>query len=346
MVFVSGLVAYLYNANKTSGDDPDKEKRADATPGPGPGRHGPPPLLAAGVTTPARTPGVRLGPDPLPPAGGGAVPARATIPATTPANPAGSAAALADGRAKIDAGDLLTGRKILNDALVAGQFTPPDVAAAKALISKANQTLIFSPQRLPNDPYATAYTVPPGGALVRIAYSHLTTGDFLCRINGITDARRLRAGQQIKIVDGPFHAVVNKAAFTLDLYLGAPGGPGSMYVTTYPVGLGKENSTPEGTWVVEPKRKLKDPVYYPPPEHGGKPIPAGDPANPLGKFWISLKGTDGQALGKTSYGIHGNIDPNSIGKMESMGCIRLRNEDIPLVYEMLFEGKSLVVVKN
>jgi lipoprotein-anchoring transpeptidase ErfK/SrfK len=66
----------------------------------------------------------------------------------------------------------------------------------------------------------------------------------------------------------------------------------------------------------------------------------------LGKFWIGLAGTDGQAIGQTSYGIHGTIDPDSIGKMASMGCIRLRNEDIALVYEMLVEGKSTVIVKD
>jgi lipoprotein-anchoring transpeptidase ErfK/SrfK len=29
-----------------------------------------------------------------------------------------------------------------------------------------------------------------------------------------------------------------------------------------------------------------------------------------------------------------------------MGCIRMANDDIPLVFEMLVEGKSLVLVKG
>lgn len=47
-----------------------------------------------------------------------------------------------------------------------------------------------------------------------------------------------------------------------------------------------------------------------------------------------------------SYGIHGTIDPNSIGKQSSMGCIRLRADDIAMVYDMMVEGKSTVVVKE
>ena len=90
-------------------------------------------------------------------------------------------------------------------------------------------------------------------------------------------------------------------------------------------------------------RKLKNPTYYSP--RGEGVIQSGDPKNPLGKFWIGLSGIDGHAVGKESYGIHGTIDPDSIGKMASMGCIRMRNEDVAVVYEMLVEGKSLVTVK-
>jgi len=131
----------------------------------------------------------------------------------------------------------------------------------------------------------------------------------------------------------------------MDIYLGGvPGDKGAMYVTTYSVGLGKDDSTPTGTWICEPGRKLTNPTYYSP--RGEGVIQAGDPKNPLGKFWIGLAGTDGQAVGKTSYGIHGNIDADSIGKQASMGCIRMKNEDIAVVYEMLIEGKSDVIVKD
>ena len=115
-----------------------------------------------------------------------------------------------------------------------------------------------------------------------------------------------------------------------------------MYITTYGVGLGKDDSTPTGSWMI--KDKVTHPTYYSP--RGEGVINADDPKNPLGPYWLGLTGTDGHAVGKASYGIHGTIDPDSIGKMASMGCIRLHNEDIAMVYELLVEGKSTVLVKD
>ena len=126
----------------------------------------------------------------------------------------------------------------------------------------------------------------------------------------------------------------------MDLYVGAPGGAGSVFITSLPVGLGKDDSTPVGAWKV--LNKLKNPTYFSP--RGEGIIAAGDPANPLGEYWLGLEGADAGTSDKASYGIHGTIEPDSIGKSESMGCIRLRDEDIKLVYEMLVEKESVVVV--
>ena len=72
------------------------------------------------------------------------------------------------------------------------------------------------------------------------------------------------------------------------------------------------------------------------------PMEADDPQNPLGEFWIGLEGMDGHALGQQSYGIHGTIDPDSIGKQRSMGCVRMANEDIEVVWELLGQQVSVV----
>jgi lipoprotein-anchoring transpeptidase ErfK/SrfK len=115
-----------------------------------------------------------------------------------------------------------------------------------------------------------------------------------------------------------------------------------MYVTTLPVGLGEDGSTPTGVWAVQ--NRLPNPAYYSP--RGEGVIAADDPKNPLGEHWIGLTGTEGAAVGKSSYGIHGTIEPDSIGKQASMGCIRLRNEDVARVYDALVEGKSTVTVRE
>jgi lipoprotein-anchoring transpeptidase ErfK/SrfK len=96
--------------------------------------------------------------------------------------------------------------------------------------------------------------------------------------------------------------------------------------------------------MVEPQKKLKNPTYYSP--RGEGVISADDPKNPLGEFWIGLAGVDGHAVGKQSYGIHGTIEPDSIGKQASMGCIRMRNEDVAEVFELLVEGRSNVTIRD
>ena len=251
-----------------------------------------------------------------------------------------SAQPVADAKAKMDAGDLITARQILNDSLIAGRG---DADAIKKQIEQINETLVFSPRKFPDDPWGGSYQVASGERLGSIANRNSVTWELLSRINGITP-KRLRSGQTIKVVKGPFYAIVTKHLFTMELYLGAPGGPGSMFIRTFQVGLGKDNSTPTGLWICKAGDKIRNPRYY--PTRGGEVMAPEDPKNPLGGYWIAIEGLDGQALGKESYGIHGTIDPNSIGKMESMGCIRLRADDISWVFDLLVDGKSKVLVKD
>ena len=273
--------------------------------------------------------------DPTPaPAASPAQEAPAAVPTIVSAQP------MEDAKAKQAGGDLIAARQILNDALIANHG---DTDALKKQIEQINESLVFSARKFPEDPWGGNYQVAGGERLGSIANRGSVTWELLSRINGVTP-KRLRSGQIIKLVKGPFHAIVCKHLFKMELYLGAPGGPGSMYIRSFPVGLGKDNSTPTGLWMCKAGDKIRNPRYYPP--RGGDIIAPDDPKNPLGGYWIALEGLDGQALGKESYGIHGTIDPDSIGKMASMGCIRMKADDISWVFDLLVDGKSKIVVKD
>jgi lipoprotein-anchoring transpeptidase ErfK/SrfK len=56
----------------------------------------------------------------------------------------------------------------------------------------------------------------------------------------------------------------------------------------------------------------------------------------LGERWIDLG---------ESYGIHGTIEPDSIGKAASRGCIRMREKDVIEVYDFLVKGSEVVIRK-
>lgn len=270
------------------------------------------------------------------PAAAAHAPTIAQPPLTLSDNPLG------DAKTAFDSGDPILARRILGEALAAGKIKGSGIDSATQLLAAASKEIIFGRRIYKDDPYSVAYTVQPGEKLQKIATPYDINWQLVARINGIADARGLRMYQRLKLIRGPFHAVVHKSQFNIELYLGAPGGPGSLLVMRMPVGLGKDDSTPTGKWLAG--HRVPNPVWFGP--RGEGEVPPGDPKNPLGKYWIGLVGVDGQASGQQSYGIHGTNDPASIGKQESMGCIRLRNDDIATVFDLLTEGKSIVVVKD
>jgi len=361
---VVGAVAVLHKTDKSKAQidagkvaDASSQPKPEAEKKPAPKNTGQIALPGSAKALITQTPGSEPAKPSTGTPGGAAAPATPTAavpqtpapmvprPAPVPnnADPAVSAKALADGKAQIDAGQLLAGRTILNEALTGGQFTNADAQAAKDLIAQANEVLIFSPRRFPEDPFQSAYNIQPGDRPVRFAYKFDTTWEFIARVNGIKDARRLRQGQTLKIIKGPFHAVVSKTTFMVDLYLGSPGDKGSLYVRSFPCGLGRQGSTPTGTWMLQPQGKLKNPKWWGTADEPARE--AGDPLNPIGKFWMGLNGTEGDAVGKEGFGIHGTIDPDSMGKEMSHGCIRLVNDNVEQLYEVLIDGKSTVIVK-
>jgi lipoprotein-anchoring transpeptidase ErfK/SrfK len=113
-----------------------------------------------------------------------------------------------------------------------------------------------------------------------------------------------------------------------------------VYVKSFKVGLGEANGTPVGTFVVKKGSKLIDPPWINP--HTGEKFAGGDPKNPIGHRWVGLEG-QGDSAQHTGYGIHGTIDPDSIGQQRSMGCVRMATGDIELVWELL--GQQVSVVK-
>jgi LysM repeat protein len=207
-------------------------------------------------------------------------------------------------------------------------------------LEKIADETVFSSKIFADDPLIERYAVESGDVLVHIGRKFSVPYEIIMRINGIRDARRIRAGQVLKVPRGPFHAVIDKSDFRLDLYLQ------DLYVRSFRVGLGADYGTPEGVWVVKEGERLRNPTYYPPP---GSPIkrilPPNDPKNPLGEYWIALKGIEGDAIGRDGYGIHGTIEPDSIGRNASLGCVRMLNEEVAFLFDALMPGESRVTIR-
>ena len=234
-------------------------------------------------------------------------------------------------------------RDLLSTALRSGTLSPSDADHVRATLSAINEDLVFSGDIADDDPHVGLYTIKSGDSLTRIVDDQNLPIDYrlLQRLNGIRDRNKIRIGQRLKTIVSPFHAEVFKQDHRLDLWLGE--GDDAVYVRSFSVGLGKFDETPLGAFKVRSDGKVENPEWRNP--RNGQLFNRDDPMNPIGEYWIGLKGIDTQNRQEKGFGIHGTIDPDSIGRSESMGCVRLNDADIALLFDLLASGQSTVTVR-
>jgi lipoprotein-anchoring transpeptidase ErfK/SrfK len=289
------------------------------------------PDLAA---TPPRPPNSA---DRTPPAGGPSVP-------ITPAASTMSVRALIDaGEQAFAQGNLVEARALFSRAYLDKDCSTGDQLGLREKLTAINRDLVFSPKVTPGDPLVESYKVESGDALDKIRRRRELTVDsaFIARINGMANPNALKVGQSLKLVRGPFHVVVDKSDFRMDIFAGSPDEPETwLFIRSFPIGLGaEESSTPLGLFRV--RNKMKNPSWRNP--RTGEFFAADDPKNPIGEYWIGWEGV-GDSKVYVGFGMHGTIEPQSIGRQMSMGCVRMASDDIAMVYEMLTEQVSIVKV--
>jgi len=304
-----------------------------------PVRDTPKPSLARHADPGAETPAVRTAPPGTP------RPEAMRRPARKPAPTTGNRARLQieRGRDLLSRNEPIEGRRVLSAALRSGDLDAADARAVREELTKLNEKILFGPHLAPDDPFAFTYTIQPTQALSLLPRKLGLQADWrlIQYINRIPYPERVRAGQTLKVATGPFHAVVHKSDFRMDIFMGEE--DALVYVCSFRVGLGELNSTPEVRFRVKKDSKLINPSWQNP--RTGERFDASDPLNPIGERWLGLVPEDERLRGvHVGFGIHGTIDPDSIGTQASMGCIRLGTDDVKLVWSMLMESVSSVEV--
>lgn len=184
---------------------------------------------------------------------------------------------------------------------------------------------LFSPQP---DPQSAVYEVKPGDTLGGIAKRHQVTVGVIRRVNGL-GGDRLRPGQRLKVPTCRLSVVIDKSQNTLLLK------GDEVILKTYRVSTGANNATPVGVFKI--KDKLKDPVWYKEEKDGASyKIPPGSPENRLGTRWLGLT--------RQGYGIHGTLEPQKLGTQCTQGCVRMRNEEVEELFEILPFGSEVTIV--
>ena len=161
--------------------------------------------------------------------------------------------------------------------------------------------------------------------LQNIASAHNTTIDLIQISNRMksTDSS-IWEGRVFRIYKGDWRIRISRKTLMLYLY------DGDKLFKIYHVGIGRENRTPEGIFVV--RSKVKEPTWYAP---SGKIVPYNGAQNVIGSRWLSLAPEGGTDKGLLGYGIHGTADPDSIGKTVSNGCVRMRNAEVEELFMII-----------
>jgi LysM repeat protein len=340
--------------SRLDGTNPAGATPTGTTPGTPTGTTGGSGTSPSGVTPGAVTPGNTPGPTPgSTPNNPGPTPGPGADGTTPPAmadqlNPTTSTGEvqrlISEGDRQLAAGKLVEARVTYSKALLHKDAANSDKQSLRTKLTTINDDLVFSTKVTPGDPLVEAYKVVSGDNLTKIRRKRELATDLrlIQRVNKLANPDSLKIGQTLKLVRGPFHAVVNKSDYRMDLYTGSPDEPDRwLFIKSYRVGLGADNGTPVGTYVVKKNSKLVNPHWVNP--RTGEKFDQDDPKNPIGEYWMGWQGVGASAV-NVGYGLHGTIEPDSIGQQRSMGCVRLGADDIAQVYDMLVEEISVVKV--
>jgi lipoprotein-anchoring transpeptidase ErfK/SrfK len=141
------------------------------------------------------------------------------------------------------------------------------------------------------------------------------------------------------------YIVVDKSEGVLKVYRGTPPGgsadegqpaqlvaafPVTMGSTQFPLPIGRWKAT---TYAFLPPFKYQPELLVKPKTDKELTLPPG-PNGPVGVAWLDLT--------KEHYGIHGTNEPQTIGRAESSGCIRMTNWDVLRLSRMMKPGFTAI----
>lgn len=226
------------------------------------------------------------------------------------------------GRAEraVAGGRLVEGRETLYRALLLTEDAGVRAEIERRL-GEVNLALLRSREPQPESEWVE---VGSGDTLGKIAKRAGTTVEVLRMSNQIR-GDSIRLGQRLKVLREPFLIRISKERNELVLYLGG------RFFKRYVVSTGAGANTPEGEF------KITDRIVHPDWWHpeSGRRIPYGDPEHRIGTHWLgwNVKG----------FGIHGTDEPERLGEPVSLGCVRMHNEEVKELHDLVPSGTAVVV---
>ena len=221
-------------------------------------------------------------------------------------------------------------RALYQKALDSGHLPTPLETNCLARLNELTGKLILDPRVACTEPKAEFHKVETGDMVEKLAKKFKVNQGQIKRLNHLNDKLVVRLGQNLKMLPGEAVFKVDKEKLTGTLYIDG------VYIKRYPIGIGPNNATPKGSFIVE--NKVMNPDWY----YEGKKVPFGDAKNILGTRWMGMANTASGA-NNAGLGVHGTALPESVPGRESKGCVRMHNEDVEELYDFMPQGGKVVI---
>jgi LysM repeat protein len=163
-------------------------------------------------------------------------------------------------QAALDRRDLKQAHQLLSKWHGNESLSPTDTQKVETLLSQLAGTVIYSTEHQ----LEPARIVKPGETLESISKEYNVPPQLLGKINGVQSGDQLKPGQQLKVVRGPFSAVIDARHNELTLMVD------DRYAGKFPITVPQGTALADGQWLVD--QKLSGPAA--PSAYATPPAPA------------------------------------------------------------------------
>lgn len=224
----------------------------------------------------------------------------------------------------LDRGELAQALLLLSDWYGDPSLTPVEREEVDSLLSQLAGSVIY--EGPPAHRLEPAYLVQAGETLDDVARKYDVPAALLAKINGIASPAALQPGQELKVLRGPFSALIDLSERRMTLMLDR------RYAGKFDIDLDPAATVEEGQWKVD--QKLLTPavasLYGQTPGEAAvdRSIVLANPANPEAQAGVEIRGPSA-------------ADP--VAGQSRSRVIRLQSTDINDVFDILSQGSRVTI---
>jgi len=216
-------------------------------------------------------------------------------------------------KTRLDRGELDAALVTLSRAYENPALTERQQEQLNDLLDQVAGTVIYSKKF----PVGAPHRVAAGENLLDISQKYQVPPGLLAKINGLAPGTELTPGQELKVVQGPFTALVNVPKRTLTLMVHG------RYAGRFPICLGEEFKQIEGSYLIS--GKVAEHVRYD------------------GQRFLELKPDGGATAPPVSLAIVGMTDPTAAERGQAQGLIAVTPQNADDLYDILSQGSQVTI---